>query len=389
MNESRVPTSRERLETALDHREPDRVPFDLGGTETSGISVVALESWLRFNGIRHEPVGIFSLATQLGAIDEEVLRRFGVDTRCLRTRPAASHRHVLHEDGHQKFFIDEWGIRWRMPKPGGYYYDIGEFPLGGCTSVTDVERHRWPDPDDPSRYAGLKQEAQRINQGAGAGIVMERHTGGILETSWWLRGMDTLLMDLALNSPVGQAVLQKVLEQKLAYWDHALAEVADEIVVAAEADDLSSQNGMIMSLEMYRRHLKPLHRQLFSFIKSKAPRAKLFFHSCGSVHDLIPDLIDVGVDILNPVQVSAAKMDTAALKRQFGRDLVFWGGGVDTQRVLPFGTPQQVKDEVRRRIDDLAPGGGFVFAAVHCIQEDVPPQNIQAMWEALREHGTY
>jgi uroporphyrinogen decarboxylase len=192
-------------------------------------------------------------------------------------------------------------------------------------------------------------------------------------------------MDLALDSPVGQAVLQKVLEQKLAYWDHALTEVADEIVVAAEADDLSSQNGMIMSLEMYRRHLKPLHRQLFSFIKSKAPRAKLFFHSCGSVHDLIPDLIDVGVDILNPVQVSAAKMDTAALKRQFGRDLVFWGGGVDTQRVLPFGTPQQVKDEVRRRIDDLAPGGGFVFAAVHCIQEDVPPQNIQAMWEALRE----
>ena len=115
---------------------------------------MALEARLRFNGIRHEPVGIFSLATQLGAIDEEVLRWFGVDTRCLRTRPAASHRHVLHEDGHQRFFVDEWGIRWRMPKPGGHYYDIGEFPLSGCTSVTDVERHRWPDPDDPSRYAG-------------------------------------------------------------------------------------------------------------------------------------------------------------------------------------------------------------------------------------------
>jgi uroporphyrinogen decarboxylase len=204
-----------------------------------------------------------------------------------------------------------------------------------------------------------------------------------------MRGMDNLLADLALDSPVGQAVLQKVFEQKMAYWEHALTEVADEIVVAAEADDLSSQTGMIMSPDMYRKHLKPLHGQLFSFIKSKAPRVKLFFHSCGSVYDLIPDLIEIGVDILNPVQVSAAKMDTARLKRHFGRDLVFWGGGVDTQRVLPLGTPQQVSDEVKRRIDDLAPGGGFVFAAVHCIQSDVPPQNIQAMWEALREFGAY
>jgi uroporphyrinogen decarboxylase len=376
---------RQRLETALAHREPDRIPFDLGGTETSGISVVALENWLRFNGIRHDPIEIFSLVTQLGTIDEEVLRRFGVDTRCLRTHPPASHRLTLQEDAHHRSFYDEWGIRWQMPKPGGHYYDIGEFPLSGCESVEDVERYHWPDPHDPSRYAGLKREARMLNTSSGAGIVMERHTGGIFETAWWMRGMENLLADLALDSPVGQAVLQRVFEQKMAYWERALAEVADEIVVAAEADDLSSQNGMIMSLDMYRRHLKPLHRQLFSYIKSKAPWVKLFFHSCGSVYDLIPDLIEIGVDILNPVQVSAAKMDTAVLKKQFGRDLVFWGGGVDTQRVLPFGTPQQVKDEVRRRIDDLAPGGGFVFAAVHCIQEDVPPQNIQAMWEALRE----
>jgi len=128
---------------------------------------------------------------------------------------------------------------------------------------------------------------------------------------------------------------------------------------------------------------------LFEFIKQKAPQVKILFHSCGSVYDLIGDLIEVGVDILNPVQVSAAKMDTARLKKEFGHAITFWGGGVDTQRVLPYGTPQEVRDEVKRRIDDLAPGGGFVFAAVHSIQEDVPPENIMAMWETLQEYGVY
>jgi uroporphyrinogen decarboxylase len=382
-------TGRQRLEAALNHHEPDRVPFDLGGTETTGISVRALENWLTYNAIPHVPVEIFSLATQMGTIEEPVLRRLGVDTRCLRTHPPSGYRLAIEEDAHHRSFRDEWGITWKMPNADGHYYDIGEFPLSGCTSVREVEQYRWPDPHDRGRYAHLKQEARRLDAETGAGVVMERHTGGIFETAWWMRGMDNLLADLALGAPVGEAVLRKVLEQKLAYWEHVLDEVADEIVVAAEADDLSTQTGMLMSLEMYNRYLKPLHRELFSLIKSKAPRAKLFFHSCGSVHDLIPDLLDLGVDILNPVQVSAAKMDTAALKREFGSDLVFWGGGVDTQRVLPLGTPQQVRDEVKRRIDDLAPGGGFVFAAVHCIQEDVPPQNVQAMWEALQEFGAY
>lgn len=382
-------TGLQRLETALAHREPDRVPFDLGGTETTGISVTALQGWLRLLGLPHRSVEIFSLATQLGRIEEPVLQRLGVDTRCLRTRTPAGGGPLLLEDEQQRFYQDEWGIRWQMPKPHGLYYDIGRFPLADCASARDVERRPWPDPHDPARYAGLRAEARRLSASTGAGIVMERHTGGIFETAWWLRGLDNLLADLALGSPVGEAVLDKVLEHKLAYWEHVLTEVAGEIVVAAEADDLCTQNGLLMSLPMYRRYLQPRHRQLFSLIKSKAPRAKLFYHSCGSVWDLIPDLIDVGVDILNPVQVSAAKMDTAALKRRFGKELVFWGGGVDTQRVLPFGSPRQVREEVKRRIDELAPGGGFVFAAVHCIQADVPPQNIQAMWEALQEHGGY
>ena len=185
---------------------------------------------------------------------------------------------------------------------------------------------------------------------------MERDTGGIFETSWWMRGFENMLVDLAANQRMAECILSKVLEYKLVYWENVLSRVKDQVLVAAEADDIATQSGLLLSLDMYRKVLKPLHKELFAAIKKHAPGVKIFFHSCGAVRDLIPDLIEIGVDILNPVQVSAAGMDTRSLKKEFGRDLTFWGGGVDTQRILPLGTPQQVKDEVRRRIDDLARG---------------------------------
>ncbi len=157
------------------------------------------------------------------------------------------------------------------------------------------------------------------------------------------------------------------------------------MLIVSEADDLATQRGLMMSKEMYRRFIFPCHQRLFAHIRKQArSRVYIFYHSCGAVRPLIPTLIEEGVDILNPVQVSAEGMDTAALKRDFGKELTFWGGGVDTQHVLPRGTPQQVRDEVRRRIDDLAPGGGFVFSTVHNVQADVPPENYLAMWEELR-----
>jgi uroporphyrinogen decarboxylase len=161
-------------------------------------------------------------------------------------------------------------------------------------------------------------------------------------------------------------------------------------MMVSEADDLASQDRCLVSPELYRKLIKPRHTRLFSFIKKQARvPVKIFYHSCGAIAPLIPDLIESGIDILNPVQVSAAGIDTAELKKRFGKDITFYGGGVDTQQVLPRGTPQQVRDEVKRRIDDLAPGGGFIFNTVHNIQADVPPVNIEAMWETLREHGVY
>src|SRR6185369_935594 len=183
-------------------------------------------------------------------------------------------------------------------------------------------------------------------------------------------------------------IMDKVLEMQIAYWDKMFSTIGDNIDVAATADDFAGQTDLLISPRTYRRLCKPRHKALFDFIHSHS-RAKVFFHSCGAIRAVIPDLIEIGCDILNPVQVRATGMDSAELKREFGRDIVFWGGGVDTQRVLGEGTPQQVREEVKRRVTDLMPGGGFVFNTIHNIQPNVPVENIIAMWETLREYGVY
>jgi uroporphyrinogen decarboxylase len=205
----------------------------------------------------------------------------------------------------------------------------------------------------------------------------------------WLRGYEAFFCDLVGNRPLAEALCDKIIELKMDYWSHALPLVGDLVDVIQEGDDYGAQNTLQVSPALWREIFKPRLQQLIDHIKKLAPHASLFFHSCGSIRDILPELIEVGVDALNPVQVAAAGMDSAELKREFGADLVFWGGGVDTQQVLPTGTPQEVRDEVRRRVDDFAPGGGFVFAAVHNIQGDVPPENILAMREVLRECGSY
>jgi uroporphyrinogen decarboxylase len=183
-------------------------------------------------------------------------------------------------------------------------------------------------------------------------------------------------------------MLDRLVEFKCAFWERALSEVGDLVDVVIEADDLAGQQALLLSPRSYRTLIKPRHQRLFSFIKDQAP-VKIFFHSCGAVRPILGDFIDAGIDILNPVQISAAGMDLRELKAEFGRDVVFWGGGVDTQWVLGSGTPEQVREDVRRNIEALAPGGGFVFAAVHDIQANVPPENIVAMWQAWQEYGAY
>jgi uroporphyrinogen decarboxylase len=193
-------------------------------------------------------------------------------------------------------------------------------------------------------------------------------------------------MDLYLDPKFAEALLDKMTETAIAFWDIFLSEVGDYVQVCANGDDVAMQSGPFVSPAMYRRFIKPCHKRIFDFIHSKT-NAKVFYHSCGSVFDLIPDFIEEGVDALNPVQRSAAQMDIDRLKREYGKDICFWGGGIDIQRQLPVLTPAQIEEEVKRTIDVMAPGGGFVFFATHNIQPDVTPDRIDALFNAVLRHG--
>ena len=201
-------------------------------------------------------------------------------------------------------------------------------------------------------------------------------------------GMQNYLMSLASDPKLANYLMDKITDIYIESCNNYLDEIGSYIQVFVYYDDLNSQNGWMINPETYRKMIKPKQRRLVDAIKKKTS-AKLFFHACGAVFDLIPDLIDLGFDILNPVQVSARGMDTRHLKQTYGKEITFWGGGVDTQHVLPFGTQAEVVDEVKRRIDDLAPGGGFVFAAIHNIQSQVPPENIVALFDTALEYGKY
>ncbi|MBU0495828.1 MAG: hypothetical protein KKA73_24950 [Chloroflexi bacterium] len=260
-------------------------------------------------------------------------------------------------------------------------------PLTGATSLAELLAHPFPDPLDAGRFAPLRAQAE-ATIAQGRAVALAGPCAGIAEVYSWLRGYEEYYIDLARHPDWVGEMLDRLVAFKSAYWARALAEVGDLVDVVIEADDLGGQHAPLISPRTYRQVIQPRHRRLFAFIKAEAP-VKVFYHTCGAVRRLIPDLIDAGIDILNPVQISAAGMDLVELKRDFGRDLVFWGGGVDTQGVLGTATPAEVQAHVRRNIEALAPGGGFVFAAVHDIQANVPPENIMAMWQAWHEYGRY
>ena len=381
--------SRERLLTTLNHQEPDRVPFDLGSTQVTGIHVSAYHDLRLALSLPRVDVRFCDHIQQLALPDDDVIERLGVDVRGLF--PLNSHNWNVHPEdvGAYWEYHDEWGITHRRPKPDGLYYSVVRVPLGRAElSVQEIENHSWPDMADPQRIAGLRELAESYRR-AGLGVVIKSPFAGVFEMAQRIVGMEDCLLMMAGDDKLVGALFGKLLELKLAFWNMALPRLADVVDVVAEFDDYGTQTSQLISPRMFREQIKPHLTILFGHIKRLAPDAKRFFHSCGSVRPLIPDFIEVGVQILNPVHTRAAGMEPAGLKRDFGDALVFWGGGVDTQGVLPTGTAREVRDEVRRNIEALAPGGGYVFNTVHNIQADVPPQNIIAMWEALQECGAY
>jgi len=380
-------TSRERLLKTLRHQEPDRIPYDLGATKVTGIHKVAYIRLREALGLPEWEVVVFDRNQQLARVDEDVLDALEVDMEGVFPNKPFQSGPPDEEDEHYIYYTDEWGMKRRMPKADGKYYDLVDFPLAGVASAEELSRYPWPDPLDPARFVGVREAAEEVRS-KGRATVMGGICAGLLEMGLWLRGFENFFADLVSNPDIAGKILDRILETKLRYWDKVLGELGDLIDVTMEGDDLGIQQSLMVSPKIYRDQIKPRQKELFGFIRSKAP-VFTFFHTCGSVVDIIPDLIEIGVDILNPIQVSAAGMDTRRLKKEYGKDLVFWGGGVDTQAILPFGSPEAVRAEVKHRIEDLKPGGGFVFNTVHNIQADVPPENILAMWETLQLYGYY
>ena len=382
---------RQRVRLAINLQEPDCVPVDVAGTTATCVNIETYERLKAHLGLVETGDGnarSISRISRTAIPSEAILRRLDVDCRALNVGGADNpeDQGVDYPDGS---FMDQWGIHWRRGGGrAGFYHDVGSTLRHDDATLKDLAEWRMPDPLDPGRYRGLREEARKLHEEDEYAIVLNLRVL-ILDLMRMIRGSAQVMIDMLANQKFYDGMINRLTDE---YWlplaSRALDLVGEYADVVTINDDLAFQDRLAMRLEQYRSSaLKPAHRRLIDLIKSRT-EAKVWFHSCGACHDVIGDLIDVGVDILNPVQVSAVGMDTAGLKRDFGKHICFWGA-IDTQHVLPHGTPAEVRDEVSKRIADLGTGGGFVVAPVHHFQADVPPENIVAMCEAAREFGSY
>lgn len=381
-------TSRERLLAALNHTEPDRVPIDLGGNQT-GIHKFAYQALVRHLGLSDE-VRIMDAVQQLARPCEEVLQRFRVDTRYIAAGAASDWKGgiVQEERGGRLWhdLVDEFGVRWSMPEDQPYFMDITRHPLESA-DINAVAAYPFPKGDDPGRFAGLRERALDLRNNTPYAVV-SGISGVVYETCWYMRGLENWFMDLMTNPAFCEALLDQTLKFWMDWFRVFLDEVGDVVDVIMIGDDLAGQTGPLFNPEIYRQLVKPRHKRLVQYIKSRT-NAKIWYHTCGACTSYIPELMDNGIDILNPVQISAEGMDPAGLKSRFGKRLTFWGGAIDAQHILPQGTPEDVRHAVRQNLEAFKPGGGYVFNNVHNIQAGVPPENITALFDAAYEFGFY
>ena len=383
-----VMTSRERVLAALDHREPDRVPIDLGGNQT-GIHKVAYRRLIDLVGLKEE-IAIMDLVQQLARPSEAVLERLHVDTRYVAAGGAKDFKGkvVRRKRGGRVWhdFTDEFGVTWSMPEDQPYYFDISHSPLAGL-SLEDIRAYPFPRGDDPTRFEGLRGRALQLRRETPYAVV-SGISGVVYEICWYMRGLENLFIDMVTQREVLEAIIDRTLKFWMDWFRLFLDEAGDVVDVIMIGDDLAGQNGPLFSPKVYRAIIKPRQKELVQYIKSRT-RAKIWYHSCGSVLEYLPDLVDNGIDILNPVQLSAKGMDPARLKAEWGKRLTFWGGGIDSQHVLPRAGPEEVREHVRRNLAAFKPGGGYVFNSVHNIQADVSPENVLALFDAAYEYGGY
>jgi|TARA_Y100000294_G_scaffold163274_1_gene168955 uroporphyrinogen decarboxylase len=381
-------TSRDRVLTVLNHEEPDRVPIVIGVSNATGIKMQPYQGIKRIAGI-NAPDKFLYQWPELGTaeVDEATMARLHSDVRgVLDLEPVATRRRNQNRAPHDDC-IDSWGSGQVEVNPG--YWFPGIHPLIDATTIEELENYpHWPDMSDPSRVAHVADDARRL-------AVQNEYA--IMATPWLLfpferahamQGMEAFLLNMAMYPDFARALLEKIAGYCKTLMGRFLDELGDNVDIIKIGDDLGTQESLMISPQMYRDLLMPIHADFIDFIKARTS-AKIFFHSCGDVFPLIEDFIDIGVDILNPIQTSSGKMSNlAALKKRFGRNIVFCGG-IDSHRVLPYGSVEEVRQEVRRVIDLLGPGGGTMIGAVHTVMNDVPPENILAMVDAVEEFGRY
>lgn len=373
-------TPRDRVVTVLNHEEADRVPFFLGASGATSMLTPIYEKLKARFGI-DSPTEFLSQSAQQVKVDPRLRDILGADGQPITPGPPIA---PLARKISDDCFIDALGTTWRKAA-GNIYFEIHEHPLRNAT-IDDLESYQWPDMSHPSRFKNLRAEAKALHDQGQAVLLF---TGaGVFSPAYEMRSVEQLLFDLAANPEFVTALLTKLEKLTVDCLNAALRECGEYVDIVVTGDDIASQAGPMMSPAMYRRLIKPHHARMFAAIREQT-NAKIYLHSCGNVYKLIGDFIEVGVDLLNPVQVSAGEMgDTARLKREFGDRMSFLGG-IDSQWALPFGTPDDVRAEVRRRIHDLAPRGGYIAAAVHCIQPDVPIENVLAMCDEIAIAGKY
>jgi uroporphyrinogen decarboxylase len=381
-------TSRERMFTALNHEIPDRVPIDFGGFQT-GIHRLPYLRLIEHLGI-HDDVVIMDPVQQLARPCEAVLERLHVDTRYLVAGSPESFTGGIEKHTREgrlwHDLRDEFGVVWSMPDDQPFFMDITHHPLATAT-IQDLDRYDFPRGNDPTRFQGLRGKAQNMRMETPYAICTG--IGGVIyEYCWYMRGLEQWLVDMLENPAFCEALLERMLAFWTDYYTGFMREVGDLVDVVMIGDDLAGQAGPLFAPDFYRAVVKPCQKRLVQHIRSLT-NARIWYHTCGSCLTYIPDLIDNGVDILNPVQISAAGMDPAALKSQYGRSLTFWGGGIDAQHVLPVATPAEVREHVKRNLEAFKPGGGYVFNNCHNVQAGVPPENIVALFDSAYEYGFY
>jgi uroporphyrinogen decarboxylase len=381
-------SSRQRVLKTLNHEIPDRVPIDLGGFQT-GIHKNAYVALLDYLDIEDE-VKIMDPVQQLAQPCEQVLQRFDIDIRYVFAHGPDSFKGGIEQntrDGRLWHDLqDEFGVVWSMPDDQQLYMDISYHPLAEA-SVDDLSDYPFPKGNDPTRFSGVRDAAVQLREQTPYAI--STGIGGVVyETCWYMRGLEKWFTDMIENPDFCEALLDRILAFWMGYYDSFLAAIGDLVDVIMIGDDIGGQSGPLFNPSFYRKVVKPRQKKLVQHIKSLTS-AKIWYHTCGSVMDMIDDLLDNGIDILNPVQISANRMDPRELKARYGDRLVFWGGGIDAQHVLPFAKADQIRRHVRENIDIFKPGGGYVFNNVHNIQSGVPAENIVAMFDSARESGFY